>query len=221
MQNLVSTTQRCMGIMPISQRKPLATVARIFVASDGGKPNIAAKTLATLWYLLILPDAQTRFNREIHRKRMPWYAPTRVFGLMLAASNIVTMPLSWALLFAGKRNASRISAAGVLVNPPTITLTLLLVTELTSAIINRTCRVVKASSNTISKPFTRKSQQSQSSNNTSTGNTTSVNTAVTPTAAVSETARPDSNLTESTQGSTNPASTKSSSTTTVTDSTSS
>lgn len=141
------TTSRCLG-----------EVATVFIAADGGRPNIAAKTLATLWYLLVLPDAQTRLHRQIHRKRLPWYAPGRVIGAAVAAANIITMPLSWAFLFAGKRNASRLACLGVLLNPPSIQLSILLVSEITSAIINKTCAVVRTTGTLISTPFSKKRQ---------------------------------------------------------------
>lgn len=156
------TTKRCLG-----------HVATVFIAPNGGRPNIVAKSIATLWYLLILPDAQARFHRQLYRKRLPWYAPQRVFGMLLSASNILTMPFSWALLFAGKRNASRIACFLVLLNPPTITLSSMIVQELATAVIRKACRLVSiaAPSATKQKPALPKSSATSSktvSNNAAT-----------------------------------------------------
>ncbi|KAI0563295.1 YSIRK signal domain/LPXTG anchor domain surface protein [Gracilaria domingensis] len=140
-----STTNRCLG-----------QVATALIAPDGGRPNLLAKTIATLWYLLILPDAQARFHRQVYRKRLPWYAPSRVFGLLLSAANIATIPLSWVLLVAGKRNASRIACFSVLLNPPTITLTWLLIKELSNATAKKTIRLGCASMDAVMKPFKSK-----------------------------------------------------------------
>lgn len=141
-------------------------VATAFIEQNGGRPNIAAKTLATLWYLLVLPDAQNRLHRQLHRKRVPWYSPSRLFGIGLAAANIVTMPLSWAFLIAGRRNASRLAALSVLLNPPSIALSVLLVSEVTTALISKSCGIVRGTGSLIISPFIRKSSNSTESSNT-------------------------------------------------------
>ncbi|CAN8075308.1 unnamed protein product [Agarophyton chilense] len=147
------TTNRCLG-----------HVATALIAPDGGNPNLVAKAMATLWYILILPDAKARFNRQVYRKRLPWYAPSRVFGLLLSAANIATIPLSWALLFAGKRNASRIACFSVLLNPPTISLTWILLKELSSSTAKKTYRIGCASVDAVTKPFkSKKSLQPEAS----------------------------------------------------------
>lgn len=142
-----ATSARCLGL-----------VGTAFIAPDGGRANIAAKTAATLWYLLVLPDAQTRLHRQLHRKRVPWYAPSRLLGIAVAATNIVTMPLSWALLVAGKKNASRIAALGVLVNPPSLTLSTLLVTEITTALVKKIFGIASDVGAFVAKPFQRKEE---------------------------------------------------------------
>ncbi|PXF41343.1 hypothetical protein BWQ96_08958 [Gracilariopsis chorda] len=160
-----STTRRCLG-----------EVATVLIAQDGGRANIVAKTLATLWYILILPDAQARFHRQVYRKRLPWYAPGRVFGLMLSAANIATMPLSWVLLFAGRRNASRVACFSVLLNPPTITLSSLIVRELSSALVRKAYRIGLTSADVITKPFKSKESSNTKTSSNSTATTASSTT---------------------------------------------
>lgn len=86
---------------------------------------------------------------------MPWYAPSRILGAALAAANILTMPLSWGLLFAGKKNASRFAALGVLINPPSIQLTMLLISELSTTIARRSMFLAKRVGSTVVRPFGR------------------------------------------------------------------
>lgn len=141
----IATTKRCLG-----------PVSALMIRPDGGRSNIGAKTVATLWYLLVLPDAQVRFRRHLYHKRMPWYAPSRIIGAALAAANILTMPLSWGLLFAGRRNASRLAALGVLFNPPSVQLTMLLISEVSATIARRSTILAKTVGGTVARPFGRK-----------------------------------------------------------------
>lgn len=131
---------------------PTMRIATAFIAPDGGRPNIAAKVLATLWYLLILPDSHSRFTRQLHRKRLPWYAPSRLLGLAVSAANIVAMPASWVLLLAGRRNAARIASLGVIANPPSFVLSLLLAQELASQIAKLSSNFVSATGSLIARP---------------------------------------------------------------------
>lgn len=172
------TTARCLG-----------HIGTAFIAPDGGRANIAAKTLATLWYVLIVPDAQSRLHRHIHHKRMPWYAPSRIFGIVLAAANIVTMPLSWGLLFAGKKNASRLAALGVLLNPPSIQLTTLLVSELSAALVRKSICLVRGAGAIAAKPFKKKDAAEESAQ-PSQGETTATPNTETTTSQPPSTAAP-------------------------------
>lgn len=144
MSNLSATTHRCLGL-----------VATPLIRPDGGRPNISAKTLATLWYLLILPDAQKRLQGHLHQKRLPWYSVSRMLGVVVAATNVVAMPLSWGLLFAGKRNASRVAAMGVLMNPPSFQLSYLLASELSLVLVKRVCMIGRGIAAFVKRPFKR------------------------------------------------------------------
>lgn len=66
------------------------------------------------------------------------------------------MPLSWGLLFAGKNNASRLAALGVLINPPSIQLIMLLISELSGTIARKSMFVAKSVGGTVVRPFSRK-----------------------------------------------------------------
>lgn len=194
------TAARCLG-----------RVSTAFIAPDGGRPNIAAKTLATLWYVLIVPDAQSRLQRHVHHKRMPWYAPSRIFGIVLAAANIVTMPLSWGLLFAGKKNASRLATLGVLLNPPSIQLSTLLISELSAALVKKSLRLVRGAGALVAKPFKKKDAAEETPQIPETTTTTPPTTTPTTTATTTETpaeTKPPTTTTET------PAETKPSATTT-------
>lgn len=127
-------------------------IASAVIVPDGGRANIAAKVLATLWYLLILPDSHSRFVRQLNRKRVPWYSPSRIVGLCVSAANMVAMPASWALLIAGRRNAARVASFGVLANPPSITLSLLLAQELGSQLVKLTSNFVSATGSLLARP---------------------------------------------------------------------
>lgn len=129
-------------------------VATAFIEPDGGGMNITAKIFASLWYICLLPDTKERLSRQISRKRVPWYAPSRIFGILVSAANLVTMPASWALLIAGKRNAARLASLGVLANPPTVTLSLLLINEISTSLLKKSGGLVCSTGSLIAKPFT-------------------------------------------------------------------
>lgn len=129
-------------------------VATPFIEPDGGQMNITAKIIATLWYMCLVPDTKERLSRQIRRKRVPWYAPSRLFGIFVSAANLVTMPASWALLIAGKRNAARLTSLGVLANPPSITISLLLVNELSTWLLKKSGGIVASTGSLLAKPFT-------------------------------------------------------------------
>lgn len=134
---------------------PRATmhVATAFIAPDGGRMNITSKIFATIWYLLILPDSRTSLNRHVTRKRIPWYAPSRLIGIVMSAGNVLSMPASWILLFAGKRNASRLASLAVLANRPSLTISALLFNEFASQLLKLSSSVVASTGNLLSKPI--------------------------------------------------------------------
>lgn len=144
------TTKRCLG-----------HVATVMIRPDGGRTNISAKILATFWYLLIFPDAQSRLQKHVQTKRLPWFALTRLFGIGLAVTNIVNMPMAWLLLFMGKKNASRICTCGVLMNPPTMQLGTILVTELVTSVIRKGHVLINGVLGLLKKPFAKSDSQTQ------------------------------------------------------------
>lgn len=114
--------------------------------------NIGAKLFATLWYLLIMPDSTSRLKRQVRTKRLPWYSPARILGIAVAAANVVSVPASWVLLIAGRRNASRVASLGVLANPPTLQISVILVQEIVKQVMGSSCSLVVSCGTLLSKP---------------------------------------------------------------------
>lgn len=130
-----------------------ATVGAIFIRPDGGRPNVTPKIVATLWYLLMFQDAQSRLVREIRNKRLPWFSPKRIFGIVMSTVNLTAMPLSWILLFAGKRNASRLASLGVIANRLTIEVGLLIVMSLSTSIFKKSVGVALGTGSMLINPL--------------------------------------------------------------------
>lgn len=172
-----------------------ATVATVFIRPDGGRQNIIPKLLGSLWYLLMFQDAESRLVREVRNKRLPWYSPKRIFGILMATVNLTSMPASWTLLFLGKRNASRIASLGVITNRVSVEFALLIITGVSSALLKQTGGVVLSTGSLLAQPFTMlrdvvTNTKAPQPTSDSTSETTSANASTKPKSSSASTTAP-------------------------------
>lgn len=77
--------------------------------------------LALAWYVaVVLPEAQTVFHRQMHRKDAPWTTPNRSLTFVAALSYCASLPGAAVMRLLRYRKAATLFSTALFVNPPTL-----------------------------------------------------------------------------------------------------
>lgn len=101
--------------------------------------SLVGRGFSALWYTsLVAPVAQTNMHRQWHRRDgTSWASPRRFLSFLVALGYALSFPSSLALQQFAKPRMARVAATAVFVNPQTILITSLVVSELCCKVASR------------------------------------------------------------------------------------
>jgi hypothetical protein len=127
-------------------RPLVASVAR---AANLGRPFLSAAGagITALWYAaVVLPEAQTVLHRQRERKDgVTWSQPRRFVPFLAAVGYLASLPAAVALrVLPHCAAASRVASAATFVNPPTLLILSVILSEVVTGVAARFKRVARA-----------------------------------------------------------------------------
>jgi hypothetical protein len=141
-----SNVEMLLRSLGTSARPLVASVAR---AANLGRPFLSAAGagITALWYAaVVLPEAQTVLHRQRERKDgVTWSQPRRFVPFLAAVGYLASLPAAVALrVLPHCAAASRVASAATFVNPPTLLILSVILSEVVTGVAARFERVARA-----------------------------------------------------------------------------
>lgn len=130
---------------------------RIGVAQNRAVSRIQSASIAcaaAVWYsAVILPEARTEMHRQRFRRDVPWYHPNRSIPFIAALAYSLCLPGAVLFHVAGRSKPSQLASSLVVLNPPTLLIGCVFLSETLSCVVVNGKRFLCLAFSSVVAPF--------------------------------------------------------------------